>query len=102
MQVNMPPADIAGSEAVQRGAQSAPVAPASVDPTSSVRRVDDVEISDAGRALSGNEASSDIETAVELDPRRTDELRSKILSGAFNSLEMADQVARAMIRSGDI
>jgi len=48
-----------------------------------------------------NEGTAKQATAP-LDPQRADQIRSSILSGAYNSLKMADQVARAVIRSGDL
>lgn len=107
MQVNKVAGDVARTEAAQRTQQSgAAAAPqAAVEAISEVRRVDEVEISDAGRALAGAgdtpDAATDLKAST-LDPRRMDEIRSKILSGAYNSLEMADHVARALVRSGDL
>lgn len=104
MQVNNTPSDIARTEAAQRSQQSG-VTPApenARDPLTGVRRSDAVQISDAGRALSGAAIPADQAEVPELDPRRVDEIRSKILSGAYNSLDMADHVARSLMRSGDL
>lgn len=101
MQVSKTPGEIARAEAAQRAQQSVAPAPASTEAPTAVRRVDAVQISDVGRALSG----SDVNTADEagsLDSRRADEIRARVLSGAYNSVEMADQVARSILRSGDL
>ena len=68
-------------------------------PTSPVHRGDQVQISDAGRALAAQQADA---TRGELTPERISEIRERILSGAYNSLEVVDQVARKMLASGDI
>ena len=87
------------TDALQRaqgsGAPDAPVGAASPS-----RATDAVHISDAGLALANEGMTGG--TTASLDPKRADQIRSSILSGAYNSLEMADQVARAVIRSGDV
>lgn len=70
----------------------------SAQPASSVGRSDKVSISDAGRAL----AAQASEGKGELTPERISEIRERILSGAYNSLEIVEQVARKMLESGDI
>lgn len=103
MQVNTPQGEAARTDAAPRAQQGVVPVAAARDggPTSDVRRADDVQISDAGLALSTTDGPAD--SAVSgVDPRRADEIRSKILSGAYNTLEVADQVARALIRSGDL
>ena len=70
------------------GIPATPAAPA---------RVDRVEISEAGRALAakgteGGEMSAD----------RVSELRQRVLSGAYNSLDVVDQVARRLLDTGDV
>lgn len=67
--------------------ESAPVAPAT----------DSVQISDAGRAraASANDVSG-------LDPERVAQIRQNILSGAYNSLDVVDQVAQRILNSGDL
>jgi negative regulator of flagellin synthesis FlgM len=66
-------------------------------PASPVQRRDKVQISDAGRALAAQASGKG-----ELTPERIAEVRELILSGAYNSLEAVNQVARKMIASGDI
>jgi anti-sigma28 factor (negative regulator of flagellin synthesis) len=98
MHVNKIAAGVA-ADAVQRTQQVAsPQAP--IDPVAPARGADAVQLSDAGLALASQGTSK--EPIASLDPKRADQIRSSILSGAYNSLEMADQVARAVIRSGDL
>jgi negative regulator of flagellin synthesis FlgM len=99
MHVNKIAADIVRTDAVQR-VQSAAAPEGPNDPVAPTRAADAVQISDAGFALASEVVSSS--AASSLDPARADQIRSKVLSGAYNSLEMADQVARAVIRSGDL
>jgi negative regulator of flagellin synthesis FlgM len=63
------------------------------------QRGDKVQISDAGRALA---AQANGDARGTLTPERIAEVRERILSGAYNSLEVVDQVARKMLASGDI
>lgn len=74
---------------------------ASPQPSSPVQRSDKVEISEAARKLAhGVEASAS--TRAELAPERVALIREKILSGAYNSLDVVEQVAKRMLASGDI
>lgn len=104
MQVNKTSGEIARTEAAQRAQQ--PAAPSTTDAASAVQRIDAVQISDAGRALSTTDGdvdgSSESTESKGVDPRRADEIRARVLSGAYNSVEMADQVARSILRSGDL
>jgi anti-sigma28 factor (negative regulator of flagellin synthesis) len=68
-------------------------------PAAAAPRSDKVQISDAGRAMAAEAAKS---TRGELSAERISEVRERILSGAYNSLEVVDQVARKMLASGDI
>ena len=61
-------------------------------------RPDSVSISDAGRAMAAQAADN----GSELTPERISQIKERILSGAYNSLEIVDQVARSMVASGDI
>lgn len=99
MHVNKIAADTVRTDALQR-VQGAAAPEVPVDPISPARGADAVQISDAGLALASDGASAP--TASSLDPARADQIRSRVLSGAYNSLEIADQVARAVIRSGDL
>ena len=62
-------------------------------------RCDRVLISDAGRdpASQGRE-----DVGETMPPERITEARARILSGAYDSLELVDQVARRVLASGDI
>lgn len=61
-------------------------------------RGDSVQISDAARAaLAGTPA-----TGGSLTPERTAELRTKVLEGAYNSLNVVDHVAKRIIERGDV
>jgi flagellar biosynthesis anti-sigma factor FlgM len=79
-----------GTPAVQRPAQEITQAPAA-KPVKS----DSVQISDEARRLSAEQKES-------VDPERVNELRQKVLSGAYNSLDMVDQVARRILTRGDL
>lgn len=99
MHVDKIAADVIRTDALQR-AQGTSSTQATVDPVAPVRGIDAVQISEAGLALASDGAAKP--AASSLDPSRADQIRSSVLSGAYNSLEMADQVARAVIRSGDL
>ncbi|MDB4878228.1 MAG: Anti-sigma-28 factor FlgM family protein [Gemmatimonadetes bacterium] len=62
-------------------------------------RSDKVQISDAGRALAarGERAGS-----AGLDPARADAIRGRILSGAYDTLQVVDAVARRLLDTGDL
>jgi flagellar biosynthesis anti-sigma factor FlgM len=79
-----------GTPAAQRPAQEITQAPAA-KPVKS----DSVQISDEARRLSAEQKDS-------VDPERVSELRQKVLSGAYNSLDMVDQVARRILTRGDL
>jgi hypothetical protein len=64
---------------------------------SAVDRTDKVEISDAGRALAARG-----DQATGLDPARAAVIRGRILSGAYDTLEVVDAVSRRLLDSGDL
>lgn len=99
MHVNKIAGDMIRTDAVQR-VQEPATSQTPVEPVAPVRAADAVQISGAGLALARGGATR--QPASSLDPRRADQIRSSILSGAYNSLEMIDQVARAVIRSSDL
>jgi protein gp37 len=99
MHVNKIATDVIRAEALQR-TQAPAAVQTPVEAVPPARAADAVEISDAGLALAGGETAR--QSVASLDPRRVDQIRSSILAGAYNSLEMADQVARALLRSGDL
>jgi anti-sigma28 factor (negative regulator of flagellin synthesis) len=80
----------ASISAVPRPAQEVAQSPA----TKPVKS-DSVQISDAGRRMSTEQASA-------LDPERVTELRTKVLTGAYNTLDVVDQVARRILTRGDL
>ncbi len=81
-----------------------PVAPRSSDAAAqqqdaSVKKSDSVQISDAGRSMVGR-LEQDAKSTF--DPERVAELRTKVLTGAYNTLDVVDQVARRIISRGDL
>ena len=82
------------TDATERSSDIRPIAPA----PSAVDRSDKVEISDAGRAL----AARDGDESQGLDPARAARIRGRILSGAYDTLEVVDAVARRLLDSGDL
>lgn len=80
----------ASTPAVQRSTQDVPAVSAPRPVTS-----DSVQISEAGRRLNA-------EAREALDPERVTELRQKVLSGAYNTLDVVDQVARRILTRGDL
>ena len=83
-----PVAEIAASDAVR----AVTLTPTSVD------RADRVSISDAGRALAAREDGD----SMALDPARAERIRERVLSGAYDTLEVVDAVARRLLDSGDL
>lgn len=104
MQVNQIVGEIARTEAFQRvQAPSSAPAPSGIAPDEASvggPRADDVHISDQGRALASSTVSGD-EAVSDIGALRANALRTKIFTGAYNTLDSAEQVARAIIRSGD-
>lgn len=83
------------SPARETGAPAAPVAPSAP----AAPRSDSVQISDAGRALAGAEGG---ERVGSLSAERVAELRRKVLEGAYNSVQVVDQVAQRILKSGEL
>ncbi len=83
--------------------RSTPAAPPAVSRTQEISPVpaskpvksDSVRISDAGRQLATDHSEG-------LNPERIAELRTKALTGAYNSLDIVDQVARRILTRGDL
>jgi anti-sigma28 factor (negative regulator of flagellin synthesis) len=71
------------------------VQPNGAGPTKS----DSVQISSAGRSLAGRIEADQKER---FDPERVAELRTKVLTGAYNTLDVVDQVARRILTRGDL
>ena len=85
----LPLADVLSTGSVQ----SIGTAPSSPD------RKDRVQISDAGRALA---ARGETAQSAGLDPARAARIRQRVLSGAYDTLEVVDAVARRLLDSGDL
>ena len=83
------PAKSGPAPAAQPAPAAAPAAP----------RNDSVQISDAGRALAGTEGG---ERASSLSAERVDQLRKKVLEGAYDSMQVVDQVAQRILKAGDV
>jgi anti-sigma28 factor (negative regulator of flagellin synthesis) len=60
---------------------------------------DSVSFSDAGRSMA---ARLEQQNQAAFDPERVAELRTKVLNGAYNTLDVVDQVARRILSRGDI
>jgi len=72
-----------------------------VTPAAAASRSDQVQISDAGRALSAQvEGPGGAREA--LSPERVAKIRQRVLEGAYNSVEVVEEVARRMLQRGDI
>jgi len=82
-----------------------PVAPtnpqgqAATTPVAPVAKTDSVQLSESGKSMS---RKLDAEYRETLDPERTKELRQKVLEGAYNTLDVVDQVARRIMQRGDL
>ncbi len=64
-------------------------------PTVAPKQADTVRISDEARALARGDSG-------EIGADRIDEIRTRILEGAYNSLDSVDQLARRLLSSGDL
>ena len=103
MRINPNSSQLQQAEAVARiretAGQGTPAAGTTPQPAAAPTRTDRVEISDAGRALA---AQGGDEATGAMSAERVSELRQRVLSGAYNSLEVVDQVARRMLDRGDV
>jgi len=88
------------SLSAQRADVADNAAPATASTTTPVDRSDKVQISDAGRALAARETDRTVEAG--LDPIRASHIRKRVLSGAYDSLDVVDTVARRLLQSGDL
>ena len=75
---------------------------AAAQPTAAPVRSDKVQISDAGRALAARGPESQEPARADLSPERVAELRQKVLEGAYNSVNVVEEIARRMLERGDI
>jgi negative regulator of flagellin synthesis FlgM len=82
------PAIPADSDGVRSVTQVAP----------SADRSDKVSISDAGRALAARAS----DPTASLDPAQAARIRDRVLSGAYDTLEVVEAVARRLLESGDL
>lgn len=74
-------------------------APTPVAPVAPVERSDSVQLSENGKSMA---RKLEAEHRDSLDPERTAELRRKVLDGAYNTLDVVDQVARRILQRGDL
>ena len=61
-------------------------------------RGDSVQISSAGQSFAGRSER----VMGELDDQRVSELRARVLGGAYDALDMVDEVARRILARGDL
>ena len=88
---------------IQRSNDESAAKKAASQPAAKVERSDKVEISEAARQLAASGGLREASTVQgEITPERVAAIREKILKGAYNSIEVVDQVARKMLASGDI
>lgn len=81
--------------APREGGPAKPVTPVAPVPA----RGDSVQISDSARTMASRAESDD---RTKMDPERVAELRQKVYEGAYNALDVVDQVARRILTRGDI
>lgn len=80
-------------------APPAPQGQPAATPVAPVQRTDSVQLSESGKSMARQLAAESRDT---LDPERTAELRRKVLEGAYNTLDVVDQVARRILQRGDL
>jgi anti-sigma28 factor (negative regulator of flagellin synthesis) len=104
MRIDSSTNQIQQAELASRARETAAATPSAgtpAQPAAPVARVDRVEISDAGRALAAQQGG-EAEAGGAMSAERVAELRQRVLSGAYNSLDVVDQVARRMLDTGAI
>lgn len=69
------------------------------DGTSRVQGSDEVDLSDAGRALADQARA---EQGQELTPERAEEIRQRVADGVYDSPEVIQETARQLLESGDL
>jgi anti-sigma28 factor (negative regulator of flagellin synthesis) len=101
MKINPNASELLRSEQTRaaRQAESATPRPEQAPARSSTPRSDSVQISDAGRALASR---TDGAEGAELSAERVAELRRRVLEGAYNSVQLAGEVAQRMLQRGDV
>ena len=85
----------------REAARPTPTTNTAVGATPAATRVDRVEISDAGRALAARGPEADAASG-EMSADRLAVLRQRVLSGAYDSLHVVEQVAQRMLQRGDV
>jgi anti-sigma28 factor (negative regulator of flagellin synthesis) len=78
--------------------KKAPATPAAAESAPVRPKQDTVSFSEAGRALAGGAAAE----KPALTAERVEEVRQRILAGAYNTAEMAGEVAKRIMQRGDI
>lgn len=91
--------DIARSGAAQESKGAAESRPQPAQAPAQVQRVDQVEISDAGRALAEAEAGQ-VEQGLQAE--RIETLRQLVVGGKYDRPEVIAEVARRLQASGDL
>lgn len=102
MRIDNRPADLhrSGSVTGVEGVKPETASRQSINQAAASRN-DQVQISDAGRALAAQMESKD-SVRGSMSPERIAEIRQRILEGAYNSTEVVEEVARRMLQRGDI
>lgn len=80
-------------------AEPRPVDKAAPVPDVAQKKSDHVQISDAGRSMASR---LELNQRADFDPERIAEIRTKVLTGAYNTLDVVDQVARRILTRGDL
>lgn len=88
------------ADQVQAARAAAPTQPDK--PVSAVRRTDSVRISSAGRALAEQTQPVRQDPDADLTTEQISEIRQRILAGAYDSLEVVEEVARRILASGEL
>lgn len=103
MRIENRPSDLqrAGSIKGPEGVKPETASRQSVAPLAGAARGDQVQISDAGRALAAQMERKDGPREA-LSPERISQIRQRILEGAYNSVEVVEEVAKRMLERGDI
>lgn len=97
MQINGSTFDPLRPDRTTPGVTPAAPRPADLASPDSGARSDLVEFSSAGRSMAGR-----IEGDRGFDLERVAELRTRVMSGAYNTLDIVDQVARRILARGDL
>lgn len=103
MRIENRPIDLnrAGSSKGVEGAKPETSSRQAVTQAAAASRADQVQISDAGRALAA-QIEGKATPGEGLTAERTAEIRQRIYEGAYNSVEVVEEVARRMLARGDI